>query len=572
MPLTPGQILNNRYRITGLLGQGGFGAVYKAWDNNLEAHRAIKENLDISAEGRRQFKLEAQILDKLIHPNLPRVIDHFINPGRGQYLVMDFVEGEDLGAMLKTNGGSLEETLVVKYAEDVCDALAYLHAQIPPIIHRDVKPANIRITPQGRAMLVDFGIAKVYDTERRTTLGARAVTPGYSPNEQYVSSGLTDARTDIYALGATLYTLLTGQVPPEAPERNLGAALPKPAALNSTLSPRIDAAITKAMEPLPERRFGSVAEFKATLGDKVAVRIVGNTEGNRGKATKTIASTVKIHHPRTIPWEILIISVASLLLLVVAGFLLFGFWESPNSPTGIPAISSARTITPRATSTWVPFTPTYTSTYVNTLPASPTSSQTSTPVVFPDTVSQTQQPTPVGIILFEDDFENPAITFAKWGITPGWDVVNGKYRATTNQVSIIGDESWADFIVYVDIMGMELIDKIMNFRKTETAWYGVDFRSDPYNDVVLVKTLPGRANFILTSAKATNFNNAWYTMMLVARQNAIEIYINGRPYIIYTDTEAPISSGRIELGGMMSGKPNSAVYFDNFKVIQADAP
>src|SRR5512139_2729597 len=107
MPLSPGQTLNNRYRIVKLLGQGGFGAVYRAWDTNLERPRALKENLDTSPEAQRQFKREAQILSDLAHPNLPRVIDHFVIPGQGQYLVMDFVEGENLQSMLDERGGAL---------------------------------------------------------------------------------------------------------------------------------------------------------------------------------------------------------------------------------------------------------------------------------------------------------------------------------------------------------------------------------------------------------------------------------------------------------------------------------
>src|SRR5512139_161471 len=133
MSLSPGQILNNRYRIVRLLGQGGFGAVYRAWDTNLESPRAIKENLDTSPEAQRQFKREAQILDKLIHPNLPRVLDHFIIPGQGQYLVMDFIDGQDLQAMLDERG-SLPEPKFMPWIFQVCDALTYLHSQNPPVI------------------------------------------------------------------------------------------------------------------------------------------------------------------------------------------------------------------------------------------------------------------------------------------------------------------------------------------------------------------------------------------------------------------------------------------------------
>ena len=183
--------------------------MYRAWDLNLDHPRAIKENLDTSPQAQRQFKREAQILDQLVHPNLPRVIDHFIIPNQGQYLVMDSVEGEDLKEKLDKASGPLPESQVLIWIEQICEALTYLHLQNPPIIHRDIKPANIRITPKGQPMLVDFGIAKEFNPAQSTTKGARAVTSGYSPPEQY-GRGTTDAKSDIYALGAALYHLLTG--------------------------------------------------------------------------------------------------------------------------------------------------------------------------------------------------------------------------------------------------------------------------------------------------------------------------------------------------------------------------
>jgi formylglycine-generating enzyme required for sulfatase activity len=264
MPLQTGQVLNNRYRIVKLLGQGGFGAVYKAWDLNMEASCAVKENLDTSPEAQRQFKREAIILHKLRHPNLPQVSDHFSVLGQGQYLVMDYVEGGDLQEKLNQAGGPLPESQVLPWIEQVCDALTYLHNQSPPIIHRDIKPANIKITPKGNAMLVDFGIAKVFDPVLSTTIGARAITPGYSPHEQY-GQGKTDARTDIYALGATLYTLLTGQVPVESIQRVVKDPLPAPERINPALSPGTSAAISKAMRVDSDLRWDNTTDFKKAL-------------------------------------------------------------------------------------------------------------------------------------------------------------------------------------------------------------------------------------------------------------------------------------------------------------------
>jgi len=265
MALSPGQILHNRYRIAKLIGQGGFGAVYRAWDTALNQPCAIKENLDTSAAAQRQFQREASMLAGLRHPNLPRVTDHFFIPGQGQYLVMDFVEGQSLDTMLTQRGQPLNEQDVLPWIEQVCDALTYLHSHNPPIIHRDIKPQNIIITSTGQVMLVDFGISKIYDTQLSTTVGARGVTPGFSPPEQY-GQGRTDARSDVYALGATLYTLLAAQVPPDAIDRLVHhVPLTPPRQLRPQISARIEQVTLKALETAPDRRFQNANEFRDAL-------------------------------------------------------------------------------------------------------------------------------------------------------------------------------------------------------------------------------------------------------------------------------------------------------------------
>ena len=272
MPLTQGQTFNERYWIAGLIERGGFGAVYKAWDITLDRPVAIKESYEDSPEGQRQFQLEAKLLARLAHPHLPRVIDYFILPGQGQYLVMEFVDGQTLEELRILAGGSLPEATALGWIVQVLDALSYIHSQEPPVIHRDIKPANIKRTPpdkshpQGSVMLVDFGVAKAYDPHKRTTMGARAVTPGFSPHEQYGQAGTnTDARTDIYALGATLYMLLTGQEPPESVSRLLRDPLVPPRQLNPALSAQIEAVMLKAMHNDPDLRFQSAGELQAAL-------------------------------------------------------------------------------------------------------------------------------------------------------------------------------------------------------------------------------------------------------------------------------------------------------------------
>ena len=347
MPLSPGQILNNRYRIVKLLGQGGFGAVYRAWDTNFDEPVALKESIDISEPAQKQFKLEARLLFKLHHPNLPRVFDHFVVPGQGQYLVMDFVDGQDLGEMLKS--GSLLEAKVLPWIIQVCDALSYLHSQNPPIIHRDIKPGNIKITPEGKAMLVDFGISKIYDPTLATTMGARAVTPGFSPQEQY-GQGTTDARTDIYALGATLFTLLSGQQPPESIQRNLGVRLPLLREFNPSISISTEMAISKALETLPENRYQFVREFEAAL-------ITESYSEHREKIekTKVVPSTTPIIQswqvpvntkPRTLPWRWLItVGVMGILVIILVAVLISQVQGGRNeTPTGIDTTQEAALI------------------------------------------------------------------------------------------------------------------------------------------------------------------------------------------------------------------------------------
>ena len=264
MTLNVGTTLNNRYRIVKLVGQGGFGAVYRAWDVNLKVPVALKENADTGPDAQRQFEREAHLLANLRHANLPRVSDHFVLPGQGQYLVMDFVEGKSLSDLLAERGGPLGEAEALPWIRQVADALEYLHTRTPPVIHRDIKPDNIIIGPDGRAMLVDFGISKEFAPGKGTTVGARAITPGYSPPEQYSAAG-TDTRSDVYALGATLYTLLTGKEPPESVVLIGGALLPAPSALNPAISPAVESAILAAMNPDIGRRLSSAAALRQAL-------------------------------------------------------------------------------------------------------------------------------------------------------------------------------------------------------------------------------------------------------------------------------------------------------------------
>ncbi len=257
-------LLHKRYRIRENLGQGGMGSVYRAVDENLGVEVAVKENLFTTEEYARQFRLEAVILANLRHPNLPRVSDHFVVAGEGQYLIMDFIDGEDLRQRMERIG-VLPEDEVVQVGAAMCDALYYLHTRKPGILHRDIKPGNVKISPDGHIFLVDFGLAKVVQGNQATSTGARAMTPGYSPPEQY-GTARTDPRTDIYSLGATLYAALTGVIPEDGLARAMDNAQLTPLRKRTPdISRRLAAVIEKAMEVDPSDRYQNADAFKVAL-------------------------------------------------------------------------------------------------------------------------------------------------------------------------------------------------------------------------------------------------------------------------------------------------------------------
>ncbi len=281
--LENGTILRERYEVVQLVGQGGMGAVYRANDTRLEGRIcAIKEILPDLLNGGsgsdtdlaqtvEQFYQEASTLARLDHPNLPKVSDYFSEGGR-EYLVMDFVAGRDLHEVLgeaKRQDKKLSESQVLSWADQLLDALAYLHAQEPPVLHRDIKPGNIKVTPQGRVKLVDFGLVKVMqpDDSRTVTVVQGRGTAAYTPLEQYGGdSGHTDVRSDIYSAGATLYHLLAGIPPQDAKERFLRPGSLEPLRqLNPGVSARTERAIFHALATHPDERPRSVQAFRALL-------------------------------------------------------------------------------------------------------------------------------------------------------------------------------------------------------------------------------------------------------------------------------------------------------------------
>jgi eukaryotic-like serine/threonine-protein kinase len=262
----------DRYTVLSVIGYGGLGTVYLVQDDSIPQHPrlALKETFDLSEGAKRQFEQEALWMERLDHPNIPRVRHYFPWHDR-LYLVMDYVAGENLEHKLMRNQQRpLAETDVLRWTYPICDALAYLHSQQPPIVHRDVKPANIIVTPQGRSALVDLGIAKeLNDIATMTaTFIRKAGTEGYAPPEQYAGRGTTGPHSDIYSLGATLYHLLTGQLPISAVERaTLDNQLTAPRRLNPVLSPQIEAIMLRALAIRPSDRFASMRDMEAAIGE-----------------------------------------------------------------------------------------------------------------------------------------------------------------------------------------------------------------------------------------------------------------------------------------------------------------
>lgn len=266
MTLTPGYLLHQRYRIRQVLGQGGFGIVYEAHDTRLNTTIAIKESFDTSGDFLQQFEREAHILARLDHPALTDVTDYFTEGGR-YYLVMRYVAGEDLENYLDRQPAKrLSETEAIKIIHPVLAALEYLHNQNPPIIHRDIKPGNIRLAPDGKVFLVDLGLAKIYDSPtRQTTSGAQAVTPGFAPLEQY-GKGITEPRSDLYALGATLYCMLSGVSDmPDAPQRAQDDLLLPLRQVNPAVSPQMEQCVATLLALKPEDRYANVTAVRHAL-------------------------------------------------------------------------------------------------------------------------------------------------------------------------------------------------------------------------------------------------------------------------------------------------------------------
>lgn len=250
--LAPDTLIQNRYRVVSCIGQGGMGAVYAATDTHLHKAVALKQLLIAGPQAVKAFQREALLLARLTHPDLPRVIDYFSHAG-GYFLVMEFVPGPDLAEMLEQRGTPFPVAQVLEWAGQMLDLLEYLHTQKPPVLHRDIKPHNIKLTPDGCVMLLDFGLAKELSTlatpaTRSKSSSIIAYTPQYAPLELIQRTGI-DPRSDLYSLAATLHTLLTGEPPVDAMSR--AAAIingnPDPQQPPHTRNPQIPTSVSEVI-------------------------------------------------------------------------------------------------------------------------------------------------------------------------------------------------------------------------------------------------------------------------------------------------------------------------------------
>ena len=368
--LIPGTVLQSRYRIIRQIGGGGQALVYLAEDTNLGDLRAVKEltpEPHASPQERQaaydQFQREARVLAKLNHPNLARVWDHF-RVGDNAYLIMDYIEGQTLQEIVDQTSGFLPEAAVLRWGGQLCDVLDYLHRQQPPIIFRDLKPSNVMLDRSDTVKLIDFGIVRLFQPGKKTDT-LKMGTMGYAPPEQYKGKGQTDARADIYSLGALLHQLLTKRDPTQHPPFSFDTAPPR--SLNPAISPHVEAAITKALAYDRVHRFQSASEMKRALTG----------------AVRAPTPTATIPPPAARRWIELrwpLLALVAVFIVVIWFMVGRGEPAPPPTPTVAPVVvlaTNTATLTPTSTPVAVVVAPTLTSTSVPT--STPTAAPTRTP-------------------------------------------------------------------------------------------------------------------------------------------------------------------------------------------------
>jgi serine/threonine protein kinase len=579
MPLSTGEVIDTRYRIVKLLGQGGMGAVYRAWDMRLEKPIALKEmvpqfNLsdEMLAGLREQFRQEAQTLATLVHPNLVRVTDYFSWEGK-EYLVMDFVEGENLAELIARDGAQPEEQ-VLEWAEQLLAALGYCHGR--GVIHRDIKPQNIIVTPDGQAVLVDFGLVKLWDPsapETRTVMRG-AGTPEYAPPEQYdMGVGHTDQRSDIYSVGATLYHALTGRVPPTATQRMASpSSFMPPRHINVEVSPSTETAVLRALEMAMEARYQTTGEMAQALGVAPRAAVIVPSGARAEREERPEAKEAAPAKRGGILWglggvglvTVIVVCLGLTVLAILIGSGAFGGGAATATPTLTP------------TPTHTPLSPT----------GSPLSSTdtpppaTDTPLPSTATPSPTATSVPASGLLLEDSFDDP---------DSGWEVDDsadgdvgygdGYYyvlaEAEAIQIFGSGPRTFSDLVI--DVFTTQVAASPDNINA-----YGVMCRVQRNGDGYLLR-ISGDGEYAIqrvldddfeylvewTESDAINQGNAANHIHAVCDGARLALYANGE--LLAEAEDDTFAEGDIALTATTFGSVATEVRFDDLIVLEPDA-
>ncbi|MCC6745877.1 MAG: SUMF1/EgtB/PvdO family nonheme iron enzyme [Acidobacteria bacterium] len=292
--LESGGVLKDRYLIEKHLGKGGMGAVYLAIDQTFGSKVAVKETIVHGRGLEEAFEREARVLNRLRHGAIPVVMDYFIE-GEGRFLIMQYIPGDDLSTLSERSKRPFQPETVLDWADKLCDALTYLHTQDPPIIHRDIKPQNLKLTDRHEVVLLDFGLSKASVGEGEKSQSIFGYTPCYAPLEQVQGEG-TDARSDIYSLAATLYRLLTGNKPIDAVTRatkNPDPLLPIHQ-ISPAMSRQVSDVIMRALSIHAEDRYATAADFRSALRgaafDDLLLLAQGFGDADSGSGTQVAGS------------------------------------------------------------------------------------------------------------------------------------------------------------------------------------------------------------------------------------------------------------------------------------------
>jgi serine/threonine-protein kinase len=591
--LSKGSMLQNRYRIVSLLGQGGMGAVYRAWDTRLNIPVALKEmvpqpGLDAATlvELRNQFQQEATVLARMTHAHLVRVTDFFEEAGNA-YLVMDFVEGKSLACRIEQEGALLEKD-VLTWADQLLSALDYCHGQ--GVLHRDIKPQNVIVRSDGQAVLVDFGLVKLWDPsapQTRTIMRGMG-TPEYAPPEQYeTAAGHTDPTSDIYSVGATLYHALTGQSPPTATLRMSDPARFVPICqVASQVTPRTEAVVMKAMELVRSRRWQNAQEMAEALKGRspTAAPAIARPAAPKRDATKVMADARRQAPPgasrktRRFPvWIWALVAFGALVacgaLLVVSGVLFRrsqrAAQEAMASATASAkqaavaaeatrAANEAATATAQAEATAAAYA--QATATAEALLYGPLWEASGWPVVLSDDFSAEANDWYLG------DYEDELVIGSR-------SISGGVYRWEAEALddfvwwSIPDTDSVSDLYVAVDA---QLIDGVSNaqyglvFRRTAGKDYYLILVSDNgyYEFVKVVDEWTPLTEWTETTAVQPGGVNR---LEVVAKGSQFTFYINGEYVAEFSDDE--LDSGKPALVvGLSEAGDSSVVEFDDFEL------